>query len=76
MVSVVSIGLFYRDEFYVEDECGIGWNAVACAIGSVGQIIRDEEAVLGAFGHQLYAFSPASDDLIETKDGRGSATVG
>ena len=56
-------------EFDVENKGGEGWNAIACTVFSIGEVVGEVEAVFGTFFHKLYAFGPTGDDLVESKVG-------
>ena len=66
---------FDADEFDVEDECCVGRNGLSCAAFAVSEVVGNEEAVLRASGHELYAFGPAGDDTVEGEYGRFAAAV-
>ena len=66
---------FDADEFDVEDECCVGRDGLSCAAFAVCEVVGDEEAVLRASGHELYAFGPAGDDTVEWEHGRFAAAV-
>ena len=53
-------GVFYVDEFYVEDQVGFGGDLVA-AFFSVGELIGDEQTALAADAHSFEAGVPAGD---------------
>ena len=63
------IELEHFKEFDVENKGGEGWNAIACTVFSIGEVVGEVEAVFGTFFHKLYAFGPTGDDLVESKVG-------
>ena len=67
--------LKHFDQFHVENECAEGWNACACSLFAVGQQVGDGEAELCALLHQLNAFRPSGDDLVQAEVGRFTAFV-
>ena len=66
---------FDADEFNVEDECCVGRYGLSCAAFAVCEVVGNEEAVLRASGHELYAFGPAGDDAVEWEHCRFAAAV-
>lgn len=66
---------FDADEFDVEDECCVGRNGLSCATFAVCEVVRNEETVLRASGHELYAFGPAGDDAVEWEHCRFATAV-
>src|SRR5690606_34641102 len=57
------------DELHVEDQHACG-GARTTRLVAVRQVARNPEAVLGSLRHQLDAFGPALDDLIQAKGRR------
>ena len=65
--------LFYLDELHVKDERGVGLDGTG-AVGTVGEVRRDEQPVGSTLAHQLQTLDPAGDDLTDSKGG-GLATL-
>jgi len=63
------------NEFDVEDEGGVGRDVGTGAAGSVAELRRNVETILGAGGHELEAFGPAGDDAVEREGNRFFALI-
>ena len=64
------------EQFNLEDEgCARGDSVTGSAV-AVGEVGGDKEFVFAAWGHELYSFGPAGDDLIEGEVDRFSALDG
>ena len=64
------------NEFDDELQGGVRRDGVAGTVLAIGEVVRQVELVLGALGHQLQAFGPALDDLVQAEDGRFASLVG
>lgn len=66
----------HLDQLDIEDEGGARRNDVACAAFAVCEIRRNEQAVFGAFIHELKRLGSAGDDLRQHEFGRLPALDG
>ena len=71
----MSIVLQHFDELDGEDEGGVGRDVGAGAALAVGEVVGDVELVDGAFFHELHAFRPSGDDLLQAEFGGLVAAV-
>jgi len=53
----------------LEDDRAVGGDGLAGALGSIGEGRGDGELVLAAHVHELEAFGPAGDDLVQGDEG-------
>ena len=74
-VPSVHGGLKDLEEFDGENQGCVRRDGTGSALGTVGELVRNVELVLGALGHQLETLGPTRNDLIETEDGRLVAIV-
>ena len=65
-----------NSDLYVRRTINLTADDLTGAALAIGEVVRQVELVLGALGHQLQAFGPTLDDLVQAEDGGFAALVG